>query len=424
MSAIAVKGQKEWRRPRDGKEFVGVLVGGYSETRKEIIAEVWKRYGIRVVNHFGLEKRKEMSLYIRSDAEICIILSQDIDPMLPRVLKACAAGMIPTIGIERRPHTWDTAFATEGFSNPPKWRDGFLIDNPADPVKLEEQRKKELAELEKPRVAWTDPKLAVSPKPTLADVAPPVSQIVKNIMAAPAPGKRHVRGPVNNKFAILLRKTRTDAGLSQAQLAKKMETRQSVVSRWEHETEPSLPLYEAYLKLREILPGLPVEVEGMQGKKVFEERARREEKAAPKKSPVSLVPPPAPYVPPGTKTAAQAFGAAPAKAPEPERTPPPPPAPVVVETPAPPPPVAPVAPPPPKEDPEVFAKRVIAAMAPPAPAAQVGEELLTVRLRSGGSITLTASVSLMKLKGPDRKFVFDMIDMLQAYEDESTEGLK
>jgi hypothetical protein len=43
-------------------------------------------------------------------------------------------------------------------------------------------------------------------------------------------------------------------------------------------------------------------------------------------------------------------------------------------------------------------------------------ESLTVKLKSGGSITLTASTSFIKMSADDRNFVFDIIDRLQKYE--------
>ena len=40
----------------------------------------------------------------------------------------------------------------------------------------------------------------------------------------------------------------------------------------------------------------------------------------------------------------------------------------------------------------------------------------TVRLRSGGTLTVSASLDLFSLAGEDRKLVFDLIDRLQEYE--------
>jgi len=51
--------------------------------------------------------------------------------------------------------------------------------------------------------------------------------------------------------------------------------------------------------------------------------------------------------------------------------------------------------------------------APPPPPAG---ESLTVSLKSGGTITLTASTSFIKMSSEDRLFIFKLIDELQGYE--------
>jgi hypothetical protein len=43
----------------------------------------------------------------------------------------------------------------------------------------------------------------------------------------------------------------------------------------------------------------------------------------------------------------------------------------------------------------------------------------TIQLRRGGSLSLSLSVNLWELKGEDRKFVFDLIDKIDAYEEAS-----
>jgi hypothetical protein len=58
-------------------------------------------------------------------------------------------------------------------------------------------------------------------------------------------------------------------------------------------------------------------------------------------------------------------------------------------------------------------KRAAAAAVPDAPAPALSR---TVRLRSGGTLTVTASLDLFALGGEDRKLVFDLIDRLQEYE--------
>jgi hypothetical protein len=58
-----------------------------------------------------------------------------------------------------------------------------------------------------------------------------------------------------------------------------------------------------------------------------------------------------------------------------------------------------------------------AAPATPAPAPENPAALSkTVRLRGGGTLTLSASLDVFSLGGEDRKLVFDIIDRLQEYE--------
>ncbi len=58
-------------------------------------------------------------------------------------------------------------------------------------------------------------------------------------------------------------------------------------------------------------------------------------------------------------------------------------------------------------------KRATTAAAPETPAAALSK---TIRLRSGGTLTVAASLDLFALAGDDRKLVFDLIDRLQEYE--------
>ena len=41
----------------------------------------------------------------------------------------------------------------------------------------------------------------------------------------------------------------------------------------------------------------------------------------------------------------------------------------------------------------------------------------SVTLENGGTVTLRLAVDLVKLRGNDRVFVFDLIDKIQAYKD-------
>jgi hypothetical protein len=58
-------------------------------------------------------------------------------------------------------------------------------------------------------------------------------------------------------------------------------------------------------------------------------------------------------------------------------------------------------------------KRAATAAPPETPAGALSK---TVRLRSGGTLTVAASLDLFSLAGEDRKLVFDLIDRLQEYE--------
>jgi transcriptional regulator with XRE-family HTH domain len=268
-----------------------------------------------------------------------------------------------------------------GYQNPPRFRDGMDVDKPlpepAIPTQAEtEKRLKELEELEKPRMAYVDPKLA---KPTLAAVAPPT---LATVIKQPDMVKPSGRGTTDNTFAKLLRAARLDAGYSQGALGKKINTHQTVISKWENIADPSLPIYETYTELRKILPTLPDFVPGMMGKAVYEAKLKEEEAKKPKVIPV---PPPKPYVPPARESVrAEVMTTQESLA----LTTPQPPAPPPAPAPAP---------------------------APVEPTGQ--EEYVTVKLRSGGTITLKADVNLFKLKGEDRAFVFTLIDQLQAYEE-------
>lgn len=454
----ARNGKMETRRPRDGKEFVGCLVGGRQDTRADIIKELWARYGIRVIKHFGDEQRKNPgSIYIDSRVEVVIILADDLhDVVLQRVLACCRGGGQLNIGINRKSKAnWDAVFAAEGFKNPPPWRDGYLIDNPADPKKLEEERKKELEELDKPRMAWVDPKLAVVGPTTLAAKLAAVEVINQYKPGAPAPAKAKSadptkRGGVLNPgttrpsppgFPAQLRAAREAKGWSQGEWAKKLKCAQAPASSWE--LGMSTPSYEFWLKIHEFFPHL-TKPEGVRGQKAWEKTHKTV-------APVAMKP-----VAVAVKAAAneESFGASirrlraehsmkrselgkrvgvSAKAVEaweltdrlphqrqylklreifpelPElhglrgeqRM-----AKEAGEQ------AAPVSAPKPviAAGPPLFARQ-----AAPVPQA-TQEELLTINLRSGGSLTLTASVNLLKLKGEDRAFVFEIIDKLQSYE--------
>lgn len=402
-SLASIPRAKEWKQPKPGNnEIVGFLAGGRRNTREGMKTEFLKRYGIRIQNHIGHEQNADRNTFIPSQTEVVFIVGDDIEPgQLQRVLRCSAVLGLTPIGIDRKKEKlWDAILAAEGYSNPPKWRDGSLIENPADPAKLESERKAELAELEKPRMAYVDPKLASS-APKLAAVVTP--KLVEDVLNQYKPGgTKSLKGPVkaavkrgskgrpgersesagSTPFGAAIIAAREARNWTQGEAARRADVSQGNLSSWERGA--SIPLYGLYLKLTKVLPGLP-EPEGMLGKKAFLarggtvlHRGGKEESLAPA----------------APKTAAEAFSPRPAPA-----TPPVPPPPA-----------------PPKEDPAVFAARVIAAMPVPTPAAS-DEDLLTINLRSGGTLTVRATVNMFKLRGEDRAFVNAVIDMLQAYEE-------
>lgn len=389
----------EWKRPRDGQCFVGFLAGSRRDTREQVKKTLWERYGIKIIFHIGKEQEKDSSWTIPGHCEVVVILSDDIaDRQLQQVLtRAKLLSNCPNVGISykerNQPQKWDVHFAGNGFSCPPKWRDGILIPNIADKKTLEEERKAELAAIEETRTAWVDPALKEGPKlgdavadvlnkykPTLVKEEPKKKDPDRKGMGGPKTVKVGEMVPAPPGFPAAVRAARERMGLSQGQFGAKLGTAQSGPSSWERGA--GVPSYELWLKLHALCPDIP-EPPGIKGKKAYDKRHEND---------------------PKPKTAKEAFsGASPAAtpAPQPAAVPPPPVPEMVAPTPPPPPPV------------------VVAAAPAPAPVAMAAPqgESVTICLRSGGTLTLSASVSLLRLKGEDRLFVFEMIDKLQSYEE-------
>lgn len=296
MAAVAKQGKgRVWRVPRDGKEFVGCLVGGYKDTRENMKREFLTRYGIRIVSHFGLEKRKDPDLYVPLGTEICVILTDDVEKMLPRVLKAALKANVPTIGIERKPGAWDTIFSAEGFANPPRFRDGFDVDkldqalamaNKIDIGKMEEERLLEIKAIDdKPRLAYEDPALRDARLGKLADAfaavekapSPPPPKIAAPVGHHGGTLKPGQTVPAGEGFGQILRSAREAMGWTQGKLAKKIGRAQGNLSSWERGA--SIPLYEAWMDMKKHLPDLP-EPEGMQGKHTYDLRHKDDTQAA------------------------------------------------------------------------------------------------------------------------------------------------
>jgi hypothetical protein len=396
---LAIKGANkvEWKRPRDGKEFVGFLAGGYQDTRKEIIAELWQRYGIRIVAHIGNEKRRDLNTFIPNHVEVVVLLADDLDGgLLQRVLRCARAIGAETIGIDRKkkPQFWDVTFNGNGYSSPPNWRDGVLIANVADPKRLEAERKAELAAIEETRPAWIDPAL----RPVkIADAVAVISQYIpeqpkQQQPPTPSPPQDDVKKLT--PWAKALIEEREKLGISQVDASRRCNMNQTMMSSYERGV--SIPQYGYYQMLLTLFPNLPPPP-NMRGQISYEKHGGvvRHGGGVDK-----VGPPGSALTTKKLKTAAQAFNGKPEAAPAPS-----PPAPVA-------------------EKPAPAQMTITQPLAPPVnlaspylAAPRTQEELLTINLRSGGTITLTASVNLLKLRGDDRVFVFEIIDRLQAYED-------
>lgn len=404
----------EWKKPRDGESFLGYLIGGRKETREEIGKTLRQWYGIKIWKSFGDEMRKTPGgIFIDPRAEVVVFLADDLsDIVIDKVMKCCRAGGQTLVGINRKSrHTWDRDFAAHGFNNPPGW---ILIPNIADPDRLESQRLAEQAALdamEKPRPAYVEEaRVTIGDKLKLVEKKPEdiINQYVPGKNKTPTvvptpprttPSKRGTLKPGERSpnagstpLGAALIKAREALGFTQGEAARQMSISQGNLSSYER--GHTIPLYASWLRMRELLGDAIPKPEGMLGQKSYEARGG-DAGATPRGKEIT------------TKlTAKEAFGGKPA----PALTPAPAPAPVAarVADAAPQPPVLPVA------------QAEVPAPAP-APTASAGEERVTVKLKSGGTITLSTSVSLLKLKGPDRKFVFEMIDALQAYEEEKKE---
>lgn len=64
------------------------------------------------------------------------------------------------------------------------------------------------------------------------------------------------------------------------------------------------------------------------------------------------------------------------------------------------------------------APAVPAAPAPPPVRSSNTGTSRSVELKSGGTLTISATLDLFALNAADRKFVFDLIDKLEGYEEE------
>lgn len=403
----------EWKKPRDGESFLGYLIGGRKETREEIGKTLRQWYGIKIWKSFGDEMRKSPGgIFIDPRAEVVVFLADDLsDIVIDKVMKCCRAGGQTLVGINRKSkHTWDRDFAAHGFNNPPGW---ILIPNIADPDRLEAQRLAEQAALdamEKPRPAYVEEaKVTIGDRLKLVAAAQKkpediinqyipsknktptvVPALPRTKPAAPKgtlrPGERSPNAGATPLGAALI-KGREAKGMTQGEAARAMGVSQGNLSSYERGS--AIPLYANWVRMRDFLGPLP-EPADMLGRKSYEARGGAVIVRGGPKSP--------------KLTAKEAFGGGNKPAVEVVKPEP------VAPTPAPPP-VAVVAPPAPLPVAQVEATQ---------PAAS-GEEHHTVKLKSGGTLTLSTSVKLMKMARADREFIFKIIDALQAYEEEKKE---
>jgi transcriptional regulator with XRE-family HTH domain len=248
--------------PRDGRHFIATLVGGYKETRAEIGRELLELYGIWCKHHISPDRHKDPSpIYIATDCELVIFLIEDVDKVLKRVLKACETARVDNIGISRKSHhNWFATFKLRGFDSPPKWRDGFNVDqSPLGPDKLDH--------IEPPRLAYEDPALKALRQAKI-DVAEPVAELTKGLEqqkalqpAPPPPPKPPVRllpgtqKPASTGFGSALRQARVQAGVSQRELSMRLGMSQFAVSSWE--LGNAKPDATTFARLKGLYPALP-----------------------------------------------------------------------------------------------------------------------------------------------------------------------
>lgn len=395
-------GKLRWM-PRPGEKYIiACLVGGRYDTRIEAMRELKKRYGIDCQHHFGDEKRADPTpLFIPPSVDIVIIMVDAMTKgnMMDRVLKAISKAGKEHLGVKGFKHnaSWAETLKLHGFESPPRW-EGIDIDK----LQVEDVPK----QIEPPRLVYVDPKL----KAMEEEKERRAKELQQILAQPPTPvAKEHPRAGMRpgtsveptTAWAEEFRKAREATGMSQGEFGKKIGKAQGVVSSWERGN--STPLWEWYVKLKNELPSLS-EPPNIKGRQIYEQTHG---KTVFLKPGMVVVPPPAtPYTPPGAqKTAKEAFG--PVKPAEVAKEPPAPPEPKG-ETPAPPPPPVEA-----KREPEmVMALHLQTEARKPTR----GDER-TITLRGGGTLTLSISVEILKLRGEDRVFVFDLIDKLADYEE-------
>jgi hypothetical protein len=310
--------------PRNGRAYVGLLVGGYKQTRLEIARTLLDRYGIDCKHYYGLEKKTDPSPFkLYPEVEVVVFLDGDVDVIMPRVQRACDAAHVTPIGIVRgKDHTWDSRFKLAGYERPPRWRDGFDIDKVWPEQKLDH--------IDPPRLIYEDPALVAQRERRALEAANPTPEPEPVVVRAPKPAvpapvptpAEERRAPVSvpvvsdksfAQFSKNVIAARERAGLTRAEFAKEFKMTAGGVSNWEN-CKGGMPYFEYYARLNKKWPDLFPPVRGLKGELKAQKEGRR--LITVKEANTVVVPPPAtPYVPPMQKKgAAPAAIAAPAPA--------------------------------------------------------------------------------------------------------------
>lgn len=294
------------RVPADGSAFVGCLIGGYQSTRENIARAILKDFGIDCRYHFGLEKKTEPKLFIHRGVEIVLVLRDDVLQMMPRIVKACEEAKVEYIEITRKPHTWEPALSTKGFSSPPKWRDTLFNIDKVRPDTGPETR-----------LAYEDPALkarreaqerdaALNPLPAIPLIAPKPAAPTP-APTAPAKPEKILSSTTKTAFAEFgkaVAEAWKRSGLSRIEFAEKIGVSTGSIDNWVH-GRGGMPVYLSYASLNAKWPDLFKPLSGLKGESKYAKTMPLVTK------PTERVPPPAPYVPPTKEAKAATAKAAP-----------------------------------------------------------------------------------------------------------------
>jgi hypothetical protein len=285
-------GMTQPKRPRDGKAWVGMLIGAYKDTRPAIIDRLLDLYGIDCSRHFlDGAFRSSTKINIPARVEVVIMITTSIRTGgVPRIVHAAAALGIPHVGLNDRTSSWREPLSRAGFDTPPLWRgDAAMVREAANHDTDEDVTE---AAMSAPVTAAPTPA-----EPTVIDVS---------IRPPNLTGKRQSVRYADLPFAAALKAAREGAGLSREELGELIKIDgKGGITNWEQ--GKNLPFYRQWVKLKELFPDLPV-MKGLRGEARYMDEqadaAAAKISAAASVPPVTsgpaeiVVPPPAPYVPP------------------------------------------------------------------------------------------------------------------------------